>query len=109
MIFRRPFPRGMRVAVPVLLAPEERQQLLTWSRGRSTPKRLMDRARIVLAAADGKSNKQIAEEFDLDQDSVGLWRRRFALMHLPGIEKDAPRPGRKPRLGVCSPTTIRVQ
>ena len=88
----------MRVAVPVILTPEERQQLLTWSRGRSTPKRLMDRSRIVLAAAEGKSNKQIATEFDLDQDSVGLWRRRFTLLHLPGIEQDAPRSGRKPRL-----------
>lgn len=90
----------MRVALTVVLTPEERQQLLTWSRGRSTPRRLVDRARIVLAAADGKTNKQIVEEFHLDPRTVGLWRRRFVLLHLAGIEKDAPRPGRKPRLSL---------
>lgn len=88
----------MRRAIVIALTPEERQQLLTWSRGRSTPSRLVIRARLVLAAADGKTNKQIVQELELDPRTVGLWRRRFALLHLAGIEKDAPRPGRKPRL-----------
>ncbi|MGI0139868.1 MAG: IS630 family transposase [Thermoplasmata archaeon] len=58
----------------------------------------MDRARIVLAAADGKTNDQIAQALRLHARSVGLWRRRFALLRLEGIAKDAPRTGRKPRL-----------
>lgn len=90
----------MRVARPIALTPDERQQLLTWSRGRSTPKRLVDRAHIVLAASEGKTNKEISQEYNLDPDSVGLWRRRFALLHLAGIERDAPRPGRRPKLDV---------
>jgi transposase len=88
----------VRVAPPVVLTPAERAQLLTWSRGRSAPHRLVDRSRIVLAAADGKTNKQIVEELSLHPRTVALWRRRFLLLRLAGIEHDAPRPGRKPRL-----------
>ncbi|MGI0129680.1 MAG: helix-turn-helix domain-containing protein [Thermoplasmata archaeon] len=88
----------MRVAPTVTLTTAERQQLLTWSRGRSAAHRIVDRARIVLAAAEGKTNDQVVEELHLHHGTVGLWRRRFALLRLAGIEKDAPRAGRKPRL-----------
>jgi transposase len=88
----------MRVASPVELSSNERAQLETWSRGRSTPQRLVLRARIVLRAAEGKENQQIAEELATRPNTVGLWRRRFLLLRLEGIEKDAPRPGRNPRL-----------
>ena len=88
----------MRVAVPLTLTPEEHRQLVTWSHGRSTPHRLVDRALIVLRAADGKTNLEIVEELHLHPRTVGLWRRRFAALRLGGIEKDAPRPGRKPRI-----------
>ena len=88
----------MRVAPTITVTMEESRQLLTWSRGRSTPRRLVDRARIVLAAVEGKTNDQIAEELHLHRRTVGLWRRRFALLRLAGIEQDAPRTGRRPRL-----------
>lgn len=88
----------MRVAASVILTPDERSQLETWSRGRSTPQRLVLRARIVLRAADGKENQDIADELETRPNTVGLWRRRFLLLRLDGIEKDAPRPGRHPRL-----------
>ena len=88
----------MRVAATVTVTPEESRRLLTWSRGRSTPHRLVDRARIVLAAAEGKTNDQIAEELHLHRRTVGLWRRRFVLLRLAGIAQDAPRTGRRPRL-----------
>ena len=90
----------MRIAVPITLSPDERQKLLTWSRGRSIPNRLVKRASIVLDAAEGMTNKEIVEARGLDPRTVGLWRRRFALLRFPGIEKDAPRPGRKPRLDI---------
>ena len=88
----------MRVAPSVIVTPEEREQLLTWSRGRSTPHRLVDRARIVLSAAEGKTNDQIADELHLHRRTVGLWRQRFVLLRTAGIQQDAPRPGRQPRL-----------
>ncbi len=88
----------MRVAPPVALSSNERSQLERWARGRSTPQRLVLRARIVLRAADGRPSDQIAEELGTRPNTVSLWRRRFALLRLPGLEKDAPRSGRQPRL-----------
>ena len=86
----------MRVAAVVRLTGEERATLLKWSRGRSTPARLVQRAKIVLAAAEGKRNDDIAAELGCTRRTVGTWRKRFASHRLPGIEKDAPRGGRKP-------------
>jgi transposase len=67
-----------------------------WSRGKRTQARVVERAKIVLAAADGKQNKQIAEELGVSQPTVGKWRNRYAEQRLSGIEKDLPRGGRKP-------------
>ena len=94
----------MRVAPPLFLAPEERAEIESWSRGRSTPHRLVLRARIVLRAADGWENQRIAEALATRPNTVGLWRRRFALLRLEGLREDAPRTGRKPRL---SPALVR--
>jgi transposase len=55
----------------------------------------MQRAQIVLRAADGQRNQQIAAELGLDPGLVGRWRSRFAVQGLAGIEKDAPGRGRK--------------
>ena len=87
----------MRVAPKIILNGEDRQTLDRWARGRSTPARLVLRAQIVLLAAEGKENKDIAQTLRTDRLLVGKWRRRFAEKGLAGIEKDAPRGGRKPR------------
>jgi len=88
----------MRVAATIVLASEERRQLERWSRGRSTPLRLVLRSKIVLLAAKGRTSKQIVGELDTNSVTVGRWRSRFALLRVDGIRKDAPRPGRKPRI-----------
>jgi transposase len=49
-----------------------------------------------LAAAEGKRNEEIAADLGCTRHTVGTWRNRFASNRLPGIEKDAPRGGRKP-------------
>jgi transposase len=54
------------------------------------------RAKIVLLAADGLMNKQIAEQLGARCKTVCLWRSRFVEDRLAGIEKDAPRGGRPP-------------
>lgn len=87
----------MRVAPPVSLSDEERRQLERYERGRSTPARLVLRARIVLLAAEGKQNRDIAAAAGTDRFTVARWRNRFIRLRLRGIEKDAPRPGRRPR------------
>ena len=85
----------MRIAQTIKLTEEEAKTLTTWSRGRRTPFRLMRRAKIILMAAEGRENKAIAELLGMNRRHVGRWRQRFAQKRLAGIEKDAPRGGRK--------------
>lgn len=59
----------------------------------------MLRSKIVLLAAQGWENKRIARELRTRQNTISLWRNRFVSHRLDGIGKDAPRPGRKPRIG----------
>ena len=87
----------MRVAVLILLTDEELATLTKWAHGRSTEARLVLRAKIVLAAADGSANKVIASELGTDSHTVARWRNRFEQKRLPGIMQDAPRGGRPPK------------
>ncbi len=81
----------MRYAPKIELTETERTTLERCSRGRRTEARLVLRAKIVLAAATGKMNKDIAVELSTMPATVALWRNRFAESRLAGIEKDAPR------------------
>ena len=83
----------MRVAAEIVLPGKERKQLEKWSSSRSAPVRLRERSRIVLLAADGLTNKEIAVELGTDANKVGRWRRRYADAGLAGIEKERPRGG----------------
>ena len=86
----------MRRAVVIELTDEERTVLVKWSRGRSTPSRLVVRARIILRAAQGELSQEIAAALGILPKTVCKWRTRFAQQRLAGIERDAPRGGRKP-------------
>lgn len=86
----------MKKAPEITLTAQDRLTLTRWSRGRSTPVRLMQRAKLVLLAAEGKMNKDIADELGINPNTVVRWRSRFAHRGIAGIEKDAPRGGRKP-------------
>jgi len=86
----------MRTAPEIVLTPSDRETLRKWARGRSTPVRLMQRAQIVLLASEGMANKDIAGKLGTTRILVGRWRSRFAELGLAGIEKDAPRGGRRP-------------
>ena len=84
----------MRTAPKINLSEEERQTLVKWSRGRSTPTRLTQRAKIVLMAAEEQQNKDIATALGVMERTAGRWRGRFAKGGLAAIEKDLPRGGR---------------
>src|SRR5258707_12740035 len=84
----------MRVAQVIEISEQDRRTLQRWSRGRSVPARLVLRGKIVLLAAAGRLNKDIAFELNTGMKTVCLWRNRFAKSGLAGIEKDAPRGGR---------------
>jgi transposase len=88
----------MRVAPPIFLTEDERRTLHQWARGRSLPARLVERARVVLLAAAGKQDLEIAAEVGISNQKAARWRKRFLKMGLAGLEKDAPRPGRTPTI-----------
>lgn len=83
----------MRVARIIDLNPEQRAELEKCARARSMPARVVERARIVLRAASGLENQQIAEELSITPEKVARWRNRYLQGGLPALEKDAPRPG----------------
>lgn len=85
----------MRTAITISLNRTERATLNRWS---DAGGRLALRARIVLRAADGISNKEIAGELGTDEQTVGRWRSRFTAQRLDGIANEAPRSGRRPRV-----------
>jgi transposase len=87
-----------RRATSIVLGAQEQATLDEWSRRRSLPVRLVQRARIIRLAAQGKFNQQIAKELHISRPTVQLWRERFLALRLAGLQKDAPRPGRLPRI-----------
>ena len=84
----------MRTASPVRLNPEQKTTLERIARQRSLPARLVERARIVLRAAEGLENKQIAAQMGIMPEKVARWRNRFLEGGIAALEKDAPRSGR---------------
>ncbi len=89
----------MRIATNIELTSEQRQPLEALARSRSLPLRVAERAKIVLLAAEGWRNDQIASRLSMSRFKVSRWRERYARHGLAGIEKDAPRPGRTPAIG----------
>jgi transposase len=88
----------MRVAPPVVVDESVRRKLEQQARGRSTPARVVMRSRIVLLAAEGFQNDQIAVQMGIAPRTVALWRGRFVQLGVSGLLKDAARPGRKPSI-----------
>ncbi|MCL4557615.1 MAG: IS630 family transposase [Deltaproteobacteria bacterium] len=88
----------MRTTPLILLSDEERSILTMWAHSRSIPLRLVQRAQIIQMAATGMFNRDIAREMRISRPTVQLWRERFLAFRLAGLEKDAPRPGRIPRI-----------
>ena len=93
-------------ATKVVLNEKEQEALTRISRRYRSEQQVAQRARIVLAAAQGHSNAQIARELDINVDTARLWRDRW--VGLQGIDldtlsiterlQDAPRPGKKPQI-----------
>jgi len=80
--------------VPALrITNEERRELERRAQGEHGSRRVAQRAQIVLLAADGVPNRQIAMLVGLNQNQVGMWRKRYAAIGMGGLA-DRPRPGR---------------
>jgi transposase len=80
------------VAVVIELTEDEREQLEAWTRRRTSAQALAQRSRVVLAAAEGLSNTEIAARLGVHRNMAAKWRRRFAEHRLDGLTDD-PRPG----------------
>jgi transposase len=85
-------------AQAVLIDAADRLKLETLARSRTAPVRAVQRARIVLAAADGAANAAIARNLSVRENTVRTWRDRFARHGMAGLH-DRPRPGRPPVYG----------
>jgi transposase len=85
-----------RIAPAIRLDQETRATLNGWVQASSTAQALVLRSQIVLAAAAGNPNQQIASDLGIPQVTVGKWRRSFAQRGLDGL-RDAPRSGRPPK------------
>lgn len=93
-------------ATQVVLSEKEQEALTRISRRYRSEQQVALRARIVLAAAQGHSNAQIARQLSINVDTARLWRDRW--VGLQGIDldtlsiaerlQDAPRPGKRPEI-----------
>lgn len=84
----------MRIAPSVSLSSQQQAQLEAYARGRSVAARLVERSKIVLLAAKGKQDSEIAAALSIPQQKAARWRKRFLKKGIRGLEKDAFRPGR---------------
>jgi transposase len=81
------------IAPPLAISPEDLHILGQWSRSGSIRAALVERAKILLLAAQGRSNTEIAHRVGCSRPTVILWRHRYTKAGLDGLG-DQPRPGR---------------
>jgi DNA-directed RNA polymerase specialized sigma24 family protein len=79
----------MRIAPTVSISEEQRKRLQSWARGRSTPMRSAQRAAMILRAAEGMSDRDIAVEHGCGRRTVARWRARFIERGIEGIARAA--------------------
>lgn len=88
----------MRIAPVITLSAEQRATLEQWARSCSLPARVVERARVVLLAAEGQQGKEIASAMNITPKKASRWGVRFLALGLAGLERDASRPGRTPKI-----------
>ena len=80
-------------SIPIELTDDEKTKLESIVRKATSQQRDVFRARIILEAAQGASNRTIAQKLDSDRVTVRTWRKRFFKQRLEGLQ-DHPRSGR---------------
>ena len=84
------YTQGMWKPAPILpMTTEQRRTLEAWVNAKTTPQRVVLRSRICLLAADGRSNRAIAQRLGASRPTVILWRSRFKKRGPAGIAEDA--------------------
>ena len=85
-----------KIARAVVLSETDRIQLQKWVQAQFTPQQVALRSRVLLMAAEGKQDLEIASELDVNRHTPALWRKRFAAEGLDGIWEIQAGRGRKP-------------
>lgn len=85
-----------RVAAPICLEPQDRLELERWVAAHGTPQQVTQRCRIILAAAAGGQNQEVAQELEINPKTVALWRTRFCREGTDCLWEVAEGRGRKP-------------
>jgi len=85
-------------AEPIVLSPSQRRQLEQVARRPRTTQKVALPVAIILGAAEGLSNRELARRLGTTRPTVLLWRKRFAEAGVEGLLRDAPRPGRNKQL-----------
>ncbi len=96
----------MNISERIILTTEEQTTISRWAHGKSIPVRLVQRAQIIQLASQGVYNHDIAKQLNISRPTVQLWKERFLSLRLTGLEKDAPRSGRFPKISHKKVTTI---
>jgi transposase len=84
----------------------DRATLERWVRGRTTPRRVVERARIVLASADGQSGQTIGAAVGVSRPTVTRWLDRYAADGVPGLLADRPRSGQPKQISPAEEARI---
>src|SRR5437667_9554532 len=110
---------GKELAMPkfaraVILSKADRNQLESWVRAQFTPQQVALRSRILLMAANGKQDLEIAGELNVNRHTPTLWRKRFQTQGLDGVWEVQPGRGRKPsydetKLAATLPATLQTK
>lgn len=86
---------GVKTPIRIELEPEERRELEVMSRAQAMPHRMVSRARIILAVADGQTIAAAARMAGCGRRIARKWAQRFRLKRMVGLA-DEPRSGRPP-------------
>jgi len=92
----------MRTSRKLIVPPADRTELERLARGRNTPQKVALRARIVLLSGSGASTQTIMDELETTTPTITRWRDRYVAAGVPGLLRDAGRPGRKPSLSAAT-------
>ncbi len=99
----------MRRAVTITLTKEERAMLTKWAGSRTAPMRLVFRAKMILLAAKGFENREIAEQPGVHRVTAAAWRKRFSAARSPANEQQRTRPaGRATKRKPSARTIVEV-
>src|SRR5260221_14465326 len=86
---------GVKTPIHIELAPAEREELEIWARSQAMPHRVVSRARIILAVADGQTIAEAGRIAGCGRRIARKWAQRFRVRRMAGLA-DEPRSGRPP-------------